>query len=197
MRKRGERRFTVADGMILAAAAGVATMVVRDYLRGLEYLGMLNGGRYLPEPWMRWVKGSIPVAGAFSSALLICRLLRPRPRRLRLWLLPGTAPGLVVALGSLQVFAESAYKAVRAWNQAPARAMGMMPYPYFLNYFEIVCEAVADFVGFAVRSTWLLLFLGGRWRAEASWVDRVGRALGIYWIGLFFLLRWRQTIQGA
>lgn len=195
MGSRSLRRFTVADGMILVAAAGVAAMVVRDYLERLEFLGMINMGRYLPKPWMRWVNGSIPVAGALSSALLICRFLSPRPRRRRLWLLPGMTPPLAVTLGSAQVFAESAYKAVVDWQQAPRRGAGGMTYPYFLNQFEVHCQAVADFVGFAVVTNWLVLALGGRWRAERSWVDRLGRALGVYWIALFFLFRWQHVLD--
>ena len=51
-----------------------------------------------------------------------------------------------------------------------------------------------SFTGWAVSAAWVVLRLAGAWRAEPGWIDRTGRALGIYWIlnsviaspGLFF-----------
>lgn len=36
--------------------------------------------------------------------------------------------------------------------------------------------------GFLVAGAWLALLLAGAWRPEPTWVDRAGRALGVYWI---------------
>lgn len=36
--------------------------------------------------------------------------------------------------------------------------------------------------GFTVAVVWLLLALSGRWRPEKSWIDRLGRLLGVVWI---------------
>ena len=36
--------------------------------------------------------------------------------------------------------------------------------------------------GFTVAAIWLLLGLSGRWRPEKSWIDRLGRLLGVVWI---------------
>jgi hypothetical protein len=38
--------------------------------------------------------------------------------------------------------------------------------------------------GFAVAVAWATLALVGRWEPEASWVDRLGRALGAGWIAM-------------
>ena len=38
------------------------------------------------------------------------------------------------------------------------------------------------FFGPAVLVSWTTLLLGRRWRAESSWVDRLGRAVGVFWI---------------
>jgi hypothetical protein len=42
--------------------------------------------------------------------------------------------------------------------------------------------------GEVVAIAWLILWLSGSWRPEATWIDRAGQALGIYWIisGMFF-----------
>jgi hypothetical protein len=34
----------------------------------------------------------------------------------------------------------------------------------------------------AVVVAWVILLLSGRWRSEPSWIDRLGRALGVFWI---------------
>ena len=41
---------------------------------------------------------------------------------------------------------------------------------------------VPMFVGWAVFVTWMTLLIGRRWRAERSWIDRLGRATGVFWI---------------
>jgi hypothetical protein len=33
-----------------------------------------------------------------------------------------------------------------------------------------------------VPGAWLFLALSGRWRAQADWIDRLGRILGAFWI---------------
>jgi hypothetical protein len=34
---------------------------------------------------------------------------------------------------------------------------------------------------------WSILVLSGRWHPEPGWIDRVGRALGMFWILIGFL----------
>jgi len=36
--------------------------------------------------------------------------------------------------------------------------------------------------GFVVSGAWIALALARRWRPERSWVDRLGRAIGVFWI---------------
>jgi len=36
--------------------------------------------------------------------------------------------------------------------------------------------------GLVVGGAWLALAMAGRWRPERSWVDRLGRAIGVFWI---------------
>jgi hypothetical protein len=34
----------------------------------------------------------------------------------------------------------------------------------------------------AVAATWSLLLVNRRWHPERSWIDRLGRFLGLYWL---------------
>jgi hypothetical protein len=51
-------------------------------------------------------------------------------------------------------------------------------------------------VGGAVASVWIVLWLSGTWRAERSWIDRAGRALGIYWITISVFFGWAFFLWG-
>ncbi len=37
-------------------------------------------------------------------------------------------------------------------------------------------------IGLAVLATWMALLIGRRWLPEPSWVDRLSRAIGVFWI---------------
>ncbi len=41
---------------------------------------------------------------------------------------------------------------------------------------------LAPAIGFGVLSSWSLIALQGRWRADRGWIDRLGRAVGVLWI---------------
>jgi hypothetical protein len=43
-------------------------------------------------------------------------------------------------------------------------------------------RAIPSEIGCAVAAAWIVQATGGRWRSEPSWIDRMGRILGIYWI---------------
>ena len=49
---------------------------------------------------------------------------------------------------------------------------------------SIVLTYHIDECGFSVAVAWLTLTLGGRWRPEPSWIDRMGRVLGFYFIAI-------------
>jgi hypothetical protein len=187
---RQRRRFELLDAMILVAAAGLATSLVRHYLDGLSALGGLNGGRYLPAIWLRWFQGAVPVLGVACLALLVCRLRRPRPPRRQLWALPGTTASIAVAIAIPQLIGEAIYA---AWK-APGRGG---PYTnqfnFVLQLLELRFFELSEFVGFPVAIYWSILALGGRWRSESSWIDRLGRIYGCTWIALFLIFRWSNA----
>ena len=190
MPDRVERRFTIADGMILVAAVWVASMAIRDTLQWRDF----SETSAFADRFVRWAHHWIYVLGALSTAVLICRLRRPRPPRRRLWLLPGTTPALATAVVSLEFLAQavkSSLAARRSLEPLPSHIYGRGLSSMVLFEFESRYLSILEQVAFCVGLTWLVLFLGGRWRGEPSWVDRLGRALGVCWIGLFLFLRWR------
>jgi len=51
-------------------------------------------------------------------------------------------------------------------------------------------------VGGAAASVLIVLWLSGGWREDRSWIDRAGRALGIYWIAISVLFGWAFFLWG-
>ena len=100
---------------------------------------------------------AFPFLIAWAISLLILRLRRPRPEPGLLWRQPGWC-GCVAAVAG--VAAGLAEEAVIEW-----------PAP------TVVVPA-------AVVIAWLVLLLTRKWSAEASWIDRAGRCLGLAWIAM-------------
>jgi hypothetical protein len=108
----------------------------------------------------------------FACALLFLR--RPRPPLKRLADLPGMA--------------------------AVTSALGVLILSYFFMMIHLLTGSHPGFVtdparpsntthpGFAVAGAWSMLFLGGRWQPDRSWVDRLGIGVGLAWLSL--LLVW-------
>lgn len=171
MGTRVRRRFTIADGMILVAASAVGLLLVREYAASLHIVYRRASASRLLEV----VEGvSECLAAAGMVALIPIRLQRPRPGLRRLARQPGFAAccalAAVLALGFLQGLVLVLFRDVqKAWG-------GTWP-------FQQLWEIGVAFRGpFAVAGAWLVLLLSGRWRAEPSWVDRLGRFLGMVWL---------------
>jgi hypothetical protein len=165
------RRFTTLDGMVLIAASAPGlsfTMRLGDDWIGC--LRCIEPGLLLDEhhsiliwPEMARLLAStfrilMPYMVFWSFAVFALRWRRPCPALGDLARQPG-----VWACGTsvLTLF---------AWNCFTRD--GAFPYPFI--------------VPASVLLAWLGLVLSRRWRSEASWIDRVGRAIGVCWLASAF-----------
>jgi hypothetical protein len=168
------RRFSVLDAMILVAATAVGFGAIRTC--SSEYYNNVLWP-YRPMPAASWLSWSAvvlshsafclsPLPAAWTVAALVLRLRAPRPPLARLMRQPGAVAGvaatLVIALGIGHYLSDLPRS---SWHDAPFE---------YTNYA----------LGCAVAAGWLILALSRRWRAEPSWLDRLGRGLGVYWIGM-------------
>jgi len=134
----------------------------------------------------------VPWLLVLSLVIFGLRLRAPRPRWRRLCRQPGfVACGMISA--GLGLF-------LLIWllHQGLARTPWGQLSPYYVLFWQFRAPfgpvygqelIVLTFgLGLAVLGAWALLFLGGFWRAERSWLDRAGRILGAGWI-MFDVLR--------
>ena len=117
---------------------------------------------------------TMPFIAGMTLALIPIRLFGPRPRWHRLAHQPGLlasgAAGLAMAIVGLPAIVVAA-----------ALGAGWMETLAWLPDEENMA-LLAKFGGMAVTASWMTLLVGRRWRAESSWVDRLGRAIGVCWI---------------
>jgi hypothetical protein len=176
------RRFSVYDLMILIA--GIALLLTYNlhnilyllqHLASLcesnaAYYGLISAKRTTPprsltrhvaSHWsdVLWyvVQSSEQLILIIATVLLLMRMRRPRPPLRALLRQPGTVACLAVTFGLIWV-------------------TGWLHRLFFGRRIDGTVTAIA--VGGTVALAWTCLALSRRWKAESSWVDRLGRLLG-------------------
>lgn len=200
------RRFLLSDAIVLVAATAAGFAVFKPYYAVIQPLRWARPRRstmqfthWIDRSWDCLILAS-PFVMAWALAILFLRLRGPQPRWSRLVRQPGLVAGMmtawVLAL-RLSGFATMCYRLYREPNVAvwTPRSGGqdgcfMGPPPGYLLFDTDHFLNTMAMIGVAVAVGWILLLASGRWRAERSWIDRTGRALGCFWIILLPLTCW-------
>jgi hypothetical protein len=176
------RPFHVLDGLILVAAAGLAVVPVRDSLMEWPLLLSPTGWPTILLIWrdreevldfFGWIRDFLPALWVWTCASLVVRLRRPRPPIPAALQQPGASACLSVLCVSVLNLLYETFSNLVSWIFDPGLA-GVFLMPEFLDDWEL-CK----YLGFAVATVWIHLALTGRWQAEPSWTDRMGRLCGV------------------
>jgi hypothetical protein len=194
-----QRCLTLLDAMILVAATAVGLS-----LTGLLWDSML--GEYFYRPVSGWTSKAIlakapltvllflPLLTAWSFALLLLRLRRPRPRLNRLALQPGTAACgaaiLVIAMTHVGLLARWVVEVIVMGEVMFHRADSLD------DYFFIQFAPSTTSIACSVAAAWVLLAAVQLGRPEPSWIDRTGLVLGVMWIAAA-LCQWWYDVSGG
>jgi hypothetical protein len=138
----------------------------------------------------RWMVLGLPLVMAWTVALLLLGLRRPRPRLGDRIHRPGTtacgAATLAMALGAANLTALMAV--VRASVTITQKDNWIV---------ECMVEGLLQGIGIdvsmpgvAVTVAWATLALGGHWKPAQHWLERVGRLLGVVWIAFMVVAPW-------
>lgn len=165
--KPGPRRFTLLDGMILTAAAGVWFAYARVLWR-IANPPNRNPRRFTDPVVARevWLSMGMIVSSALLVALLcltlaylLMRLRQPRPSlKALVW-----QPGMMACLALFGVTAMIAVIETLFHVTENSRAPKLMVLLYPIG----------------ILGAWIFASARGRLRPEPSWIDRLGRGLGI------------------
>jgi len=176
------RRFSLVDAMALIAATAVGFGAIR----GLSPEFYTYGFSPIPPPtWAQWwlvVLASwafyvMPLPAAWTIAAVGLRFLGPRPGGRRLSARPGMT---ATVAASVAVAAGLAYYLIDLGNP---------------SWHDRPFESTTYAAGVAVGAAWTVQAIGRRWRAERSWIDRLGRSLGVYWL-LMIPILFGRTFAG-
>jgi hypothetical protein len=179
MKKEKVRNFNLIDMAVLVVLAALSVMFAKSG-EFVEFLTFLS--QAIRSSNFRWFT-DMPSTLNFHLGSVLCywtlgflvlRMRRPRPRLGRLWRQPGfvatCAASTVILIILLEKFIWHRNNIMHylegdrlAYLFQPA--LGSSPQP-----------------GPAVAAAWTILILSGRWRPEASWVDRCGRLIGGLWV---------------
>jgi hypothetical protein len=136
-------------------------------------------------PWLNWsavVCSSwafylSPLPAAWTLAALVLRLRFPRPALRRVMRQPGivasSAATMLIMIGAIHYVLDLGNS----------------------SWLDVPFEYTVFSVGCGVAAAWLTLALSMRWRAERSWIDRLGQVLGVYWISMVPLILFRTFGQ--
>jgi hypothetical protein len=172
-----QRRFTLLDGMIAIAALAAELGLIRSLEFGFDWefhSKFWTETRWFFRSWaidkfvMQIFQLATTAALCSTIAALAYRLRRPRPRWRRLAGQPGTAAIMVAVASSTMTLPLVALR----FSESPESSAGT-----FLGM-------VAVLAGFGVATRWAMLLLARRWQSEPSWIDRLGRLVGLGWIAL-------------
>ncbi len=170
MSPRPRRPFLLGDAMILIVAIAVGSLMCRAYMPSFER-SMLHVRRASGEESMLpWAFGPpLCFVVPLMIALIPISLRSPRPR-LRVL---ARRPGFVACVAA----AVSLVPGVVVWWWWPKPTLGkFLRKPMVLGGWTLAMEMTSA----TVLGAWLVLGMGRRWRAEAHWIDRCGRVLGLY-----------------
>jgi len=162
-----------------------------------SWITAIGFGGWQTFQWVYWQAGNIQnlptphslfdwaylicfVALCWAWATVLMRLRSPRPVWWRVGRQPGFAACLAVALYSMIRWICSLLLRV-GWST------GHPPFwPWIVHRFVGSAWFFSRYIAVAVA--WATLVLSGNWKPEASWIDRLGRALGVGWIVAAFAL---------
>jgi hypothetical protein len=180
LRTSSPRKFTLFDAMVLIAAAAIALLPVRLFLSAFAGLSESLSLAYRIVEFAFVADALVcPLALSLSLAVFVLRLRKPRPGLPRVFRQPGMAACTAVLVYCLLFLIATLISLFLSYF-----ASGLFLNHMFLQFNFAIWLLVLpmSMMGITVAAVWILLWLIGAWRPEPSWIDRAGRAVGIYWV---------------
>jgi hypothetical protein len=212
------RRFTLGDGLLVVASLAGGLALVRQwanphwcaeppFFSAPTNESLARRVHYALAVGVSW---SIPFAIAITPAILAARFRSPRPPLERIAQQPGSVACAAVLVGMLlRPTQEALFYALDYLTHsnspiplpsppfvrliAPSRySLGEIFHYLTLEMFPVF---TAPAVATALLTSWLVLLGIGRFRPARDWIDRAGRALGVYWMILAVFTSFMKTLR--
>jgi hypothetical protein len=173
----------VGLGWYLAVQREVLMVHLTYALKGPETFGFLDLIGWISSCfWDCW-----PMAFAWTMACFLLRIRSPRPGLGRLTRQPGFVASCSIAVVAVCRVLPVLILEFTLDLGDPEQTLSPLD--------DLTFEwGTAGASGLSVAASWSALVLSGRWRPEASWLDRLGRLLGIYWVTMIAATFWTDVL---
>jgi hypothetical protein len=180
--KKTRRGVRIGDGLTLIAVSAVALAAFRSSRD--EVLGAIDVGSRLAAPLgvvllatHRMVRPGAPFWRARRPGAMACLASTVVLGLLLAWQAIWPSQDLChVMIGERPAYIRVIYSESKLHRDISTRP-GIHLDPW-LN----TAQRMPRLAGFVVAGSWISLALAGRWRPERSWIDRLGRWIGWFWI---------------
>jgi hypothetical protein len=180
------RRLTLRDVLIVVAFLALGFGLLRLRITFADVPRFFRSA-FTPVPWelpvgvlvlrlSGLVELAIPCFLSWTLGLLILRVALPRPPIRCLF----RQPGFVGCVAFLAI-AVCSYAATFA-SLAIRGRLASVTTRELIGFHSTASLLMTQFGGWGMAAAWIILGLSGRWRFEASWIDRFGRAMGVFWL---------------
>ena len=179
MRATVPRKFTLLDAMVLIAATAIAFVPMRflpweDWRLDLEW-----SAAQIVKVGMMADAILCPLALTLGPALWLLRLRRPRPGVTRVFRQPGMAACTATIVNEMFFVTVTMVSLFLSYLTQTMPNLHMF---YQFNLMIWLWVLPMCIMGITISAVWIVLWMSGAWHGEPSWIDRAGRALGIYWV---------------
>ncbi|WP_165234080.1 hypothetical protein [Aquisphaera insulae] len=177
--KRVDRALSCLWFVAMGLIAAYGLVAMNEVLDSYEMTGWVITPRAPRDLPRERLLATVPLFAWWSVATLALGFI-PREGR-RTWRRPGLVPGMAVLLSAGRFLIEMAATNLRDRRRPPADLWQWLqlvaPRPTTL-------PPITHTVGLTVAATWFALWIAGWWHPAATWNDRAGRVLGLYWIAV-------------
>jgi len=170
-----KRNVTLIDVVVLGAATAAGFAVFRALRIDLAMHSRPVGESWPSRMADQALLSIVPFLITWTLAFPFIRLRAPRPPLRRLARQPGIAGCTAASVG---IIYELTWMALIARKHGLQLAINRGLVPAYSGFLRLT----GDLVSLWVAAAWMVLALGGWWRAEPRWVDRLGRLLCLAWI---------------
>lgn len=140
--------------------------------------------------WQFWPKAVVlPCAAAWTLALLLLHLRAPRPSFSRLARRPGWIACLAGSCGIAIALLDRVVRLVLVFGLRGFDSARFLSHYRFPNWETVLRDHLysldfiaTQYIASAIAGCWLVMAVGGRWRAVPTWIDLFGRATGVFWL---------------
>lgn len=184
--------------LLMAAACAIGVVLFIDRYNGFyfftpvpkNFFGIMNPGPRRPFElsqlgyYVETLAEELSFGATIPTVvMLVLRLRKPRPSLRRLFFQPGVSALCAILVVHCLLLALRCAR----WCFRAEESLADACWSYLISDFRTATIAS----GIGVVMVWFNLRISGRWRPEASWLDRAGIALGVYWICAAAVIGWR------